>query len=48
MATGKAESFEQIKETVVLGEAITPNEDRHQKYQEIYNNYKNLVQTIAK
>ncbi|MBS4206936.1 gluconokinase [Bacillus sp. FJAT-50079] len=47
VAIGKAESFEQIKETVVLGEAITPNQESHQTYQEIYNNYKNLVQTIA-
>lgn len=47
VAVGKADSFEQIKETVVLGEVISPNRDTHLTYQKIYGRYKSLAKDIS-
>lgn len=47
VATGKAESFEQIKQSVKLSNAVIPNEESHKIYQEIYKKYTALVKDIS-
>ncbi|MEK3888699.1 gluconokinase [Bacillus sp. FSL K6-3431] len=47
VAIGKVNSFEEIKHSVNLGNAITPNEENHHVYQEIYKKYTRLVEDIS-
>ena len=47
VAIGQVSSFEEIKESVKLGSAISPNEENHRIYQNIYNKYKRLAEDIS-
>ena len=47
VAIGQVSSFEEIKESVKLGSAISPNEENHRIYQDIYNKYKRLAEDIS-
>lgn len=43
VAIGKAASFEEIKQSVKLGDAIQPNPENHATYRKIYEKYARLV-----
>ena len=48
VAVGIADSYEQIKETVVLSEPVLPDTTMHEAYQQIYQQYKQLSEDIRK
>ena len=45
---GKADSFEEIKKNIPMGEAVKPNMENHEIYAAIYKKYEMLSQDIAK
>ncbi|WP_449540183.1 gluconokinase [Ferdinandcohnia sp. Marseille-Q9671] len=45
---GKADSFEDIKDNIPMGEAVVPNKENHKKYQAIYAKYEVLAKDIMK
>ncbi len=48
VALGEANSFQEIKENVPLGEVVEPNMERHAEYQSIYEKYVRLTVDTAK
>lgn len=45
---GKANSFEEIKENIPMGEPVIPNQETHQKYQQIFEKYSALTNDLIK
>ncbi|MFS0863799.1 gluconokinase [Fredinandcohnia sp. 179-A 10B2 NHS] len=45
---GKANSFEEIKENIPMGEPVIPNQETHQKYQQIFEKYTALTNDLMK
>ncbi|MDR7238881.1 gluconokinase [Neobacillus drentensis] len=48
VATGKVNSFEDIKENIPMGEAIVPIKENSEKYRMIYDNYEKLASVMSK
>lgn len=47
VAIGKANSFEDIKKNIPMGQAIRPNEKNHKIYSEVYENYEKLMKNLS-
>jgi gluconokinase len=48
VATGKVNSFEEIKKNIPMGKAIVPIKENSEKYRIIYENYEKLASGMAK
>ncbi|SHN22439.1 gluconokinase [Gracilibacillus kekensis] len=48
VATGKVESFEQIKENIPIDQVVKPDMLNHQKYQAVFAKYQQLAKDIEK
>jgi gluconokinase len=48
VATGKVDSFEDIKKNIPMGEAVVPIKENSEKYKKIYENYEMLAETMGK
>jgi gluconokinase len=48
VATGRANSFEEIKENIPMGSPVLPNKESSKVYQALYENYEKLARDIAK
>ncbi|KKI94156.1 gluconokinase [Bacillus sp. SA1-12] len=48
VAIGKADSFEEIKRNIPMGEPVRPNMKNHENYTALYLKYENLSREIAK
>lgn len=47
VATGKASSFEEIKENIPLKETLTPNQQNHERYRIHYEKYARLAKDLS-
>ncbi|WP_058306522.1 gluconokinase [Gracilibacillus massiliensis] len=48
VATGKVESFEQIKENIPIDKVVQPDMKKHQIYQEVFTKYQQLAKDVEK
>ncbi|MGG3467220.1 gluconokinase [Neobacillus pocheonensis] len=48
VATGKVNSYEEIKSNIPMGEAIIPNKENSEIYKKVFEKYEKLAQDIAK
>ncbi|ENH96643.1 carbohydrate kinase FGGY [Gracilibacillus halophilus YIM-C55.5] len=48
VAIGEVPSFESIKENIPINYIVEPNEERHRRYQEMFQTYHNVARTITR